>query len=861
MRLANLKLYTPSRQQLTLPFMWSVVVLGALVCVNAGIRLPKETLDMGFLLLSGATILFGSRIAVKIPRIKGQISVSDTFIFICLFLYDREAAVLLGAADALCSSIRITKVKRNVFFNTASIAISTFLCASAVRLCFGSIVDLFKGGINRNVIIAICLMAFVQYVTNSGLVAAAVAMKSNQPIIEMWRNNFLWTSITYFGGASAAAFIAKFVSILGLYAFLATLPIIAIIYFTYSTYLKNVETASLQAELAEKYVEELSQHIAEQERISRALKESEEHFRNAFDHAAGMALVNTDGHWLQVNDSLCEMLGYTEPELLSGTFRSITHPDDLGAALVSVHQLLAGEVSSFQIEKRYLHKHGHPVWVLLSASLIRDEKGHPRHLIFQIQNVSDRKQAEDQIRHAAFHDALTGLPNRTLLADRMSMAIERSRRTPEYKYSALFIDLDRFKIVNDSLGHDMGDKLLVDLSQRLVSCVRPVDTVARLGGDEFAVLLDGITSPSDATDVAARIQASLMQPFDLEGQPFVTTASIGIAHSSDVYERPEDILRDADTSMYRAKANGKARYEVFDLAMHTRAIEALKLENELRLAIEKGEIIPHYQPLVELETGRIIGFEALARWQHPTRGAISPADFIPLAEETGLIAQLDVAILREACRQVSDWQRKYPKQLELTLSVNLSGRQFRKISLIEETKAIIAETGIEPSCLRLEITESIMMDNAPQTVEMLRQLKTLGIKLSIDDFGTGYSSLSYLHRFPFDVLKIDRSFVTRMTNDRDCRAIVKTVVTLALELGKKVVAEGVETEAHRQHLTELGCHYGQGYLFAKPLPANDAQELLAKDLPLLKVEVSFNGKPTGNNEQENLKTVIHSYSM
>jgi diguanylate cyclase (GGDEF)-like protein/PAS domain S-box-containing protein len=841
--------------------MASVTALGVLVCLYVAYSLPLERLNLGFVLLSLATILIGSRIVVQIPRIKGQISVSDTFIFLCLLLFGREAAVLLAAADAYCTSRRISKKRQTMLFNTAAVAISTFLCATTVRFFFGPAVQLVQGDQSPEIIMAICLTAFVQYLANSGLVATAVALKADKPVFEMWRTNFLWTSITYFGGAAAAVLIAKFIGAFGLYAFLATVPIIGIIYFTYSTYLKNVEAASAQAELAERYVEELSQHIAEQERISRALKESEEHFRNAFDHAAGMALVTPDGHWLQVNESLCQMLGYSEEELLSGSFRNITHSDDLGEALVRLHQLLEGEVATFQMEKRYLHKNGQPVWVLLSASLIRDEADHPRHLIFQIQNVSDRKQAEDQIRHAAFHDGLTGLPNRTLLADRLSLAIERAKRAPDYKYSVLFIDLDRFKIVNDSLGHDMGDKLLVDLSQRLVVCLRQVDTVARLGGDEFAVLLDGVTSPADATEVAARIQDSLMQPFDLDGQPFVTTASIGIAHSSGLYERPEDILRDADTAMYRAKANGKARSEVFDLAMHIRAVESLRLENELRQAIERGEIVPHFQPLVSLADGRIIGFEALARWEHPERGFMSPVDFIPLAEETGLISQLDMCILRQACRQVSKWQKAFPQEEPLTLSVNLSGRQFRKINLIEEVQEIISKTGIAPDTLRLEITESVLMDNAAQTAEMLRQLKSTGVKLSIDDFGTGYSSLSYLHRFPFDILKIDRSFVGRMSTDRESRGIVKTITTLAFELNKQVIAEGVESNEHRLTLTELGCGYGQGYYFAKPLAADQAEQLLQTDLPLPQGKAAPTSPLPALSETGLVETVRQSYAM
>jgi diguanylate cyclase (GGDEF)-like protein/PAS domain S-box-containing protein len=811
--------------------MWAVAALGLAVCLLAAWRLNVRQFNGGFVLLAVATFTLGSRIVVQIPRVKGQISVSDTFVFLCLFFFGVEAAVLVGAVDAMFSSLRLSRIGRTILFNVGAVAIATFLCGVAVNIFSGPPATLFERETANRALAMVSLMAFVQYIANSGVVATAVALKAGLPIFEMWRKNFLWASITYFGGAFAAAFIARFIGTFGVGAFLATIPIIAVIYFTYSTYLKNVETASMQAEMAEKHAAKLSQHIAEQERISKALKESEEHFRNAFDHAAGMALVTPDGHWLQVNDSLCEMLGYTEKELLVGSFRAITHPEDLGAALVNLHQLLAGEITSFQMEKRYLHKRGYAVWVLLSASLIWGEDEQPRHLIFQIQNVSDRKQAEDQIRHAAFHDALTGLPNRTLLADRLSLAIERAHRSPDYKYSILFVDLDRFKIVNDSLGHDMGDKLLVELARRLSGCLRQVDTVARLGGDEFAILLDSIASPMDAPEVAARIQSALMEPFDLDGQPFVTTASIGIAHSSELYERPEDILRDADTAMYRAKANGKARYEVFDLAMHTRAIEALKMENELRQAIERGDIAPHFQPLVALETGQITGFEALARWRHPLRGAISPADFIPVAEETGLIAQLDVVILRQACRQVRAWQIEFPAT-PITLSVNLSSRQFKKINLLEEIKEVLAESGLSPRSLRLEITESVMMDNAPQTIEMLKDLKALGIQLSIDDFGTGYSSLSYLHRFPFDVLKIDRAFVGRMSHDTESQAIVKTIVTLALELGKEVVAEGVETEEHRRALLDFHCQYGQGYLFAGPLPAPRAEDLLRQGLVL-----------------------------
>ncbi|HEX8267731.1 MAG TPA: EAL domain-containing protein, partial [Pyrinomonadaceae bacterium] len=565
--------------------------------------------------------------------------------------------------------------------------------------------------------------------------------------------------------------------------------------------------------------------------------------------------INPDGRWVQVNESLCNMLDYTEEELLQDGFQAITHPNDLGNDLANLYKLLEGKIPNYQLEKRYSHKSGHTIWVLQSASLIRDADGNPRHVVFQIQNISDRKKAEELIHHAAFHDALTGLPNRTLFSDRLSMAVERAKRSNEYLFAVVFVDLDRFKVVNDSLGHDMGDKLLVDLSRRIENCVRSVDTVARLGGDEFAILLDGISRNRDAIEIADRMQESLKKPFDLDGHEFITSASIGIAYSTMGYERPEDILRDADTAMYRAKANGKARYEVFDNNMHTRAIEALTLENELRYALENNEIVPFYQSVVDLKTGKIVGFEALARWTHPKRGLVSPADFVPLAEETGLIAPLGLSILKQACEQTVEWQKRlnFP---ELTISVNLSGRQFKQPNLIEEIKEILLKAGLHPNSLRLEITETIVMDNPNAAIGMLKQLKGMGIQLSVDDFGTGYSSLSYLHRFPFDILKIDRSFVSRMTTDKESQGIVKTILALANELNKKVVAEGIEKTEHWETLEKLSCQYGQGYLFSKPLDANSTEELLKNEL--CRQRDIF--EPTGNVENGSTRVKVAGHT-
>ena len=399
----------------------SVVVFGLAALILTISRLDFIELSYSYIFFGFITLAFASRIIVQIPRVKGHISISDTFIFLSILIYGGEAGILLSTLDAVFASYKVAKTRLTLFFNVAVFATATFVNVWTLRFFFGAMPDLLaQKDFTSEYIAAICLMGLIQYVFNSGLIAVAVALRSEKPIWQMWKENFLWTSITYFAGASAAGIIAKLVGIFGIYAFLAAAPIVAVVYFTYTTYLKNVEAVAKQVELAQNHVKELSHHIAEQERISNALKESEEYFRTAFDHAAGMAVINPEGQWLQVNESLCNMLGYTEDELLKNGFQVITHPNDLGNDLANLYQLLENKIPNYQLEKRYCHKTGNDVWVLQSASLIRESDGKPRHVILQIQDISDRKKAEELIHHAAFHDALTGLPNRTLFADRLS---------------------------------------------------------------------------------------------------------------------------------------------------------------------------------------------------------------------------------------------------------------------------------------------------------------------------------------------------------------------------------------------------------------------------------------------------------
>ena len=801
------------KQRLTRPFMWLVILAGMTSCAFSAYRFPVNQVDLQLALLVFVTVVFGSRIGVEIPHVNSEITVSDTFIFLILLLYGGEAAVLVAAADAFSSSMRFANKWFTRFFNASILACATFATVSVLHLCFGPITEKARGNYSGNFIMALFLMASVQYVANSGLAALRESMKRNQPFSEIWQKHLLCTSITYYAGASAAGMITKLITGLGFYAFMVALPIIGIIYVTYRTYRRNIVEAE--------------QHANEQSRISQALQESEEHFRNAFDHAAGMALISSDGQWHRVNGSLCQILGYTEQELLATHFQEMTYSDDLGDDLVHMYQLLDGKIRIDQREKRFIHKLGHPIWVLQSASVARNAEGAPLHLILQIQDITERKRAEEQVHHAAFHDALTGLPNRTLLSDRLSLAQARAKRSKDYQFAVLFLDLDRFKLVNDSLGHNLGDQLLVELARRLEVCMRKTDTVARLGGDEFGMLLDGIKDPYDAIHIAERIQEELLNPFELNGHEFLTTVSIGIAFSQTGYDGPEDILRDADIAMYRAKANGKARYEVFDVAMHALAVEMLMLERELRRAIERNEIRVHYQPIVSLADRKLVGFEALARWDSAELGLVSPVQFIPLAEEAGLVIPLGMLILTEACRQLHHWHCQFPTEPKPTISVNLSSKQFGQSNLVEQIKETLKTTKLDPQCLHLEITESVIMEKAQEAAQMLSRLKTLGVKLSIDDFGTGYSSLSYLHSFPFDILKIDRAFVTRMGTDKDSTGIAETILILAEKLGKQVIAEGVETEEQLAHLRTSGCGYGQGYLFAKPMGPEAVEKLLS----------------------------------
>jgi PAS domain S-box-containing protein len=576
-------------------------------------------------------------------------------------------------------------------------------------------------------------------------------------------------------------------------------------------------------------------------------RKAEDRFYKAFNANPEPIAIATipEERYLDVNDSFLLVTGFQREEVIGRTASELnfwTYAEER----THLMEALSNHGRVRDLEIAFNTKSGEKRAGLESAEII-DVSGQMCALAI-LKDITELKRAQEKLVHDAFHDSLTSLPNRALFLDRLERTVARAKRHQDYKFAVLFIDIDRFKIVNDSLGHHAGDQLIVQFSKRILHSLRledmiaaPAtpysfvnewtakdDTLARLGGDEFTVLLDDLHSPTDSIRVASRIQQSFSEPFLIAGQEVFTTASIGIAASSQSYTCAADVLRDADIAMYRAKAQGKARCEVFDQATHDRAVGRLKLETDLRRALEREEFRVYYQPIVSLTSGSIAGFEALIRWDRPGVGIVAPAEFVGVAEDMGLIVFIGGWVLKTACAQAHRWHLADPGAPLLTMSVNVSGRQFKQPDIVEQVQKILRETHVNPAAIKLEITETVTMDNAERTIRVVKGLKNLGVRLSIDDFGTGYSSLSYLRRFPMDTLKIDRSFVQNLPGNPENLEIVRTIISLARNLGIDVVAEGAETAAEIEHLKALDCDFGQGFFFSKPVDSEQAGILLRK---------------------------------
>jgi diguanylate cyclase (GGDEF)-like protein/PAS domain S-box-containing protein len=602
----------------------------------------------------------------------------------------------------------------------------------------------------------------------------------------------------------------------------------------------TIGTLAACGALTARLVTQLERRAAQSRANSEALRRAEEHFRTAFENAAiGMAIVGFDGRFLRVNHALAGLTGYRPDQLVKMSFRDLTPQEELGGNVQAMEKLRTGEISIYQTEKRYRRADGGTVWVSLTVSLVRDAAGDPVNMISQMQDMTARKEVERELADRALHDPLTGLPNRVLFLDRVGMSLARIERSFA-PVAVFFIDLDRFKLVNDSLGHSVGDRMLIDIARRLRGAMRPEDTVSRFGGDEFTILAENIDEPA-AKLVAQRITRSLTRPFAIDGRELFASASIGVSICRDHQAQAEAMLRDSDAAMYRAKERGGSNFEIFEGGMRSRATTRLDLENDLRRAIEREELHLDYQPLVSLDNGRVFGVEALARWNHAQRGLLAPSEFIPVAEDSGLIVPLGEWVVRSACRQLREWD---DLGFDLQVAVNISPRQLVESNLAAVVRDSLAEFAVDPARLCLEIIESaaVSAGSAP-----LEELSAIGVRLAIDDFGTGFSSLDQIRRLPpVDTLKIDRSFVEDLGRRPAAHAIVGAVIGMANALHLEVVAEGIEREDQLLALQALGCKLGQGFYFGRPCSPADIVRLLGRpdsQLPAPGVTPVVSGSP------------------
>ena len=700
------------------------------------------------------------------------------------------------------------------------------------------------------VVVAAMAFALVYFAFNTLLISALPRLKRNEPLqMTDLLGVFGWVGIAFSGSAAVAALLYLTFQQSGLGVLLAVVPIIGMLLATLHYYYRQQDANEAAREAAVAATARAAEAAAcavarEAEATSAAaareaevaarhldeLKGSEQRFHSAFTHASiGMALLLFEGTILQANAALRALLGVDDASLLNHCFQDFVADADLetlNQQLARVTENSAG----FALELRCRRRDGAQVWAAVHCSYFSEAGASAPRLILQVQDIHARREAEAGLQHIAFHDTLTGLPNRRRFGEHLAQAVELARVDPGQGFAVMFLDFDRFKLINDSLGHHAGDEFLVQVSRRIQGKLRPHDIVARLGGDEFAILSLQIKHTGDVTSLADRLMEALREPFRVAETVLNTSASIGITTSAIGYSRPEDVLRDADIAMYRAKSAGKDRYAMFDVELHAEVAQRLRIEGDLRLALQAGQLAVAYQPLYELATGRLAGFEALARWAHPELGVIDPGRFIPIAEESGLIVALTDFVLHRACEQLRQWQDSDPAFAALTMNVNISSKDIGHTGLVARVTHALAKSRLQPHSLALELTENILMERLEAATPMLEDLRTLGVGLSVDDFGTGYSSLAHLSSLPVDSLKVDRSFIRELRCGTKEATVVRAIVNLGNSLGKAVIAEGIETASQFALLREMGCRTGQGFHMSRPLTPEGVEALLARTL-------------------------------
>lgn len=793
---------------------WSFAFIGAVVFVYSLLFFPFSAVDINFAVIVILTLVLGSRVAMDFQAFKSNLSVADIFIYLTALLYGIECATVIAATEAYITSTRFTKRVEFRAFNSGILAISIFTSYQITFAFFGSLPELATKGFTAKLFGAMFVMIIAHYLINTFVVAGSNAFRSGRSLLSTWTEYYVWMFVPFLASGSVALIADNIIQTSGFYAFLVILPFVAIIYFSYYTQQGKVQALIDQSEQNE-------QHLID-------MKKSEERFRSAFSNAPiGIGILSKEGKWLDVNEAFRKVFGFSQAEIFEKKVHDLVDPKDLVNILTNIGQIIQGKSAVFQGELKFSNKAGEEIWSQTCISRLNDADDSK--LIFQFQDITARHYAEEKLRYDARFDSLTNLANRAAFMELLSEAIARAASDERYKFSVLFVDLDRFKLVNDIFGHTLGDKLLKAVSDRISKCIpysREVDgrSLARFGSDEFLILLDDRPGNPPLAVIAEEIQRQVGLVYGIGGQQIRITASIGIIGNDESHESEEDILRDADTALHIAKTQGRSRYVIFDEQMRQRAQNQMKLEKDLLQSVERNELFLVYQPIVSLADRQLVGFEALVRWHHPTLGFVSPADFIPIAEETGAILPIGKYVLEEACRQHSIWKNSAPKGRKLWMSINVSTKQLLQKKFLLDTLEVFEKYHIEPSEIKLEITESVLLEYSDAMISVLKQFRAIGINLSMDDFGTGYSSLSYLRKLPISSLKIDRSFISQICGESESLEIVKTIILLSKTLKLEIIAEGIETLSQHERLCELGADLGQGYLYAKPLKVEEVPD-------------------------------------
>jgi diguanylate cyclase (GGDEF)-like protein/PAS domain S-box-containing protein len=806
-------------------YWWTVVALGSIALALSILQvsaLPRA--DLIQVLTGVAIATLAGLFPVRLPASRNSFAAGEIFIFLLLAMYGPAAAALAAASEAALGASRTSKRWTSRIGSPAMAALAMFSCG----LLHEAAADWLRaGGATSPALFVLLLMLLgaVYSFANSVLVSTVVKLKRGEAIsLATWFRDWGWIGLTFVATAALAGLLHLTFQQFGLPVLLVSVPMLAMFLATMHHYFARQDLAERERAARVAAVE---REAAQTALHLRELEHSEKRFHSAFTHASiGMALVDPVGRVLQANRALSALLGRDVSGIVGREFREFLFGDDVGLLHEQLARVTSRAAESFSVELRCRNPGGAEIWVSLHCGFFADSASTEPCLIFQVHDITARRRAEGRLHHFAYHDGLTGLANRSRFNECLSQALEHQRADPARHFAVMYLDFDRFKLINDSLGHGAGDEFLVTVARRIQEHTRAGDVVARLGGDEFAILTETRGATHHAVALAERLQEVLRRPLQVAGREISTSASIGITFSDVGYRTPEEVLRDADLAMYKAKARGKAQFALFDASLHEQATEQLSLESDLRRAIEDETLSLVFQPIYRLAPRRVVAFEALLRWLHPQRGPVGPATFIPLAEESGLIEPLTRWALARACEQLQAWHRAHPRFAHVGIHVNVSGKDLAAPGFAGRVSETLGRLDLRASALTLEITENALMDPKGAAATTVAQLRELGVAISIDDFGTGYSSLSYLSTLPINSLKIDRSFVRRLQASAENSEIVRAVLYLGASLDKQVIAEGIETEAQLQRLQQLGCSHGQGFLLAEPLTTGQADAFL-----------------------------------